>query len=384
MLFLLALINITGGYFLSGTNIKIDKSVDAEVQITVDNTAEHPIEIAKPITTAKSNYKLINPIPEGLNILSPKEIPKVANKGPVPHTSVKATNTPQTQIANPKEMVRSNNRTIPSIKSSQPAIKNKRNTPTTNIEVSSLGTWEDDERQKPWKKLARPYKNQKKNPRIGVVIYGLGTSAAATRSAIQGLPGAVTLAFSPYTSRLGDWIDIARAASHEVLIMITPARINKQVLKQTEPQEPVNFESNSTLNVLSSVLSRERNYIGVTNYFPPGSKFEAADLQKLFQILKEKGLLFLESRPTEGKLSREISNKFKLPFAANKIFIDNLASRTAIRKKLEEAEQIAQSQGEVIVMGFFYPVTLELLVAWTKNLDSRGFSLAPISALAKL
>ena len=383
MLFLLALIIITGVLFLSGTNIKIYKSVEAEVQITVDNTSDHPIEIGKPITTAKSNYKLINPIPEGLNILSPTEIPKVADKFPVPQTLVKATNTPQTQIANSKEMVRSNNRTIPPIKSSQPTIKNKRNTPTTNMEVSSLGNWEE-ERLKPWKKLARPYQNRKENPRIGVVIYGLGTSAAATRSAIQGLPGAVTLAFSPYTSRLGDWIDIARAASHEVLIMVTPGRIKKRVLKQIEPQEPINSESNNSLNVLSSVLSREQNYIGVTNYFPPGSNFEAADLQKLFQILKEKGLLFLESRPTEGKLSREISNKFKLPFAANKIFIDNLASRTAIRKKLEEAEQIAQSQGEVIVMGFFYPVTLELLVAWTKNLDSRGFSLAPISALAKL
>ena len=383
MLFLLALIIITGVLFLSGTNIKIYKSVEAEVQITVDNTSDHPIEIAKPITTAKSNYKLINPIPEGLNILSPTEIPKVADKFPVPQTLVKATNTPQTQIANSKEMVRSNNRTIPPIKSSQPTIKNKRNTPTTNMEVSSLGNWEE-ERLKPWKKLARPYQNRKENPRIGVVIYGLGTSAAATRSAIQGLPGAVTLAFSPYTSRLGDWIDIARAASHEVLIMITPWKIKKWGLKQTEPQQPINFESNNTLNVLSSVLSREKDYIGVTNYFPPGSNFETRDLQKLFQILKEKGLLFLESRPSEEKLSRDISNKFKLPFAANKIFIDNLASRTAIRKKLEEAEQLAQSHGEVIVMGFFYPVTLELLVAWTRNLDTRGFSLAPISALAKL
>ena len=349
-----------------------------------DNTWDYPIEIAKPIKTARSEYKLINPIPEGLNILSPKEITKVADKGPFPQTSVKATYKPQTPEAIPKEMVGSNNRTIFPLKSPQPSIKNKRNTLTTNMEVSSLENWEDGGKQQPWQKLARPFQNQKENPRIGVVIYGLGTSAAATRSAIQELPGAVTLAFSPYTSRLGDWIDIARAASHEVLIMITPWKIKKWSLKQTEPQQPINFESNNTLNVLSSVLSREKDYIGVTNYFPPGSNFETRDLQKLFQILKEKGLLFLESRPSEEKLSRDISNKFKLPFAANKIFIDNLASRTAIRKKLEEAEQLAQSHGEVIVMGFFYPVTLELLVAWTRNLDTRGFSLAPISALAKL
>ena len=148
---------------LSGTNIKIDKTVEAEVQITVDNAWDHSIEIAKPVRRAKSNYKLINPIPEGLNILSLNEIPKVADKEPVPHNSVKATYARETQIANPKEIGRSNNRTTPSIKSSRPSIKNKRNTPTTNTEVNSLGNSEDEERQKPWRKLARPYQNQREN-----------------------------------------------------------------------------------------------------------------------------------------------------------------------------------------------------------------------------
>ena len=154
--------------------------------------------------------------------------------------------------------------------------------------------------------------------------------------------------------------------------MFMPGPIKKQVLNQNKRQELINQEYNNTLDVISSVLSREKNYIGVTNYFPPGVNFDAENLQKLFQILKEKGLLFLESRPTEEKFSRNISNKFRLPFAANKIFLDNLASRSAIRKKLKEAEQIAQSQGEVIVMAFFYPVTLELVMAWTKNLEIKG------------
>lgn len=381
---LLALINVIGFSLLPGTSVNIHETVRAEVEITVNNTWNHPIKIAKPLRTAKSSHEPINSVPESRNILSPIEIPKVADKKPVPPTSDEATYAPETQIANLKEIFRSNNRTIPPPVSSQPAIKNKLNTPTTNIEMSSLGNEKDGESKKLWKKLARPYQNKKQDPRIGLVIYGLGTSAAATRRAIQGLPGEVTLAFSPYTSRLRNWIDFARAASHEVLIMITPGPIKKRVFNKPERQEQVNWVSNNTLDVLSSVLSREKNYIGVTNYFPPGVNFDAGDLQKLFQMLKEKGLLFLESRPTEEKSSRNISNKFRLPFAANKIFLDNLASRIAIRKKLKEAEQIAQSQGEVVVMGFFYPVTLELVMAWTKSLDSRGFSLAPISALAKL
>ena len=384
MVSLLALINVIGFSLLYGNSININETVGAEVEITSDNTWNQPIEIGKPIRTAKSSREPINSVPEGRNIVSAREIRKMPDNKPVPPTSNEATDASQTQIVNLKEIVRSNNRTVLPEVSSQLSMKTTRNTPTTNIEISSLGNREDEESKKPWKKFARPYKNDKQNPRIGAVIYGLGTSAAATRTAIQGLPGEVTLAFSPYTSRLRDWIDIARAASHEVLIMFMPGPIKEQVLNQNQRQELINWEYNNTLDVISSVLGREKNYIGVTNYFPPGVNFDAENLQKLFQILKEKGLLFLESRPTEEKFSRNISNKFRLPFAANKIFLDNLASRSAIRKKLKEAEQIAQSQGEVIVMAFFYPVTLELVMAWTKNLESRGFSLAPISALAKL
>ena len=384
MVSLLALINVIGFPLLDGNSININETVGAEVEITSDNTWIQPIEIGKPTRTAKSSREPINSVPQRRNIVSAREIRKMPDNKPVSPTSNEATYAPQTQIVNLREIVRSNNRTILPEVSSHPSIKTRRDTPTTNIEMSSLGNRADEESQKPWKKFARPYKNHKQNPRIGAVIYGLGTSAAATRRAIQGLPGEVTLAFSPYTSRLRDWIDIARAASHEVLIMFMPGAIKKQVLNQNKRQELINWEYNNTLDVISSVLSREKNYIGVTNYFPPGVNFDADDLQKLFQILKEKGLLFLESRPTEEKFSRNISNKFRLPFAANKIFLDNLASRSAIRKKMKEAEQIAQSQGEVIVMAFFYPVTLELVMAWTKNLESRGFSLAPISALAKL
>ena len=43
---------------------------------------------------------------------------------------------------------------------------------------------------------------------------------APTLAAIQDLPGEVTLAFSPYSSRLAEWVPAARAAGHEVLLQL--------------------------------------------------------------------------------------------------------------------------------------------------------------------
>ena len=70
----------------------------------------------------------------------------------------------------------------------------------------------------PWRVYARPFDATDLRPRVAVVMSGLGLSNAATEAAIQGLPGAVTLAFQPYSDGLQRWIGLARAAGHETLL----------------------------------------------------------------------------------------------------------------------------------------------------------------------
>jgi polysaccharide deacetylase 2 family uncharacterized protein YibQ len=78
-----------------------------------------------------------------------------------------------------------------------------------------------------WQVYARPFERGDRRPRIAILISGLGPSGAATEAAIQGLPGAVSLAFWPYADRIDNWIRLARAAGHEVLLNL--------------PMEPENY-----------------------------------------------------------------------------------------------------------------------------------------------
>ncbi|HEX3407807.1 MAG TPA: divergent polysaccharide deacetylase family protein, partial [Caulobacteraceae bacterium] len=55
-------------------------------------------------------------------------------------------------------------------------------------------------------------------PRVALIIGGLGLNAKETRVAISALPPEVTLSFVPYSEGLQGWIDMARAAGHEVLL----------------------------------------------------------------------------------------------------------------------------------------------------------------------
>ena len=68
---------------------------------------------------------------------------------------------------------------------------------------------------------ARPVKPQASRadqPRIAIVIEGLGISANGTAEALAKLPAPVTFAFAPYGIDIDRWIARARGESHEVLL----------------------------------------------------------------------------------------------------------------------------------------------------------------------
>ena len=239
-----------------------------------------------------------------------------------------------------------------------------------------------DERE-PWRVYARPFDGADGRPRIAIVINWLGLSDAATEAAIQELPGAVTLAFAPYAENLTNWVRLARAAGHEVLLNL--------------PMEPLNYPANDpgpqalltslsparNLDRLEWTLSRVTGYVGVTNYM--GSRFttSSTSLKPVLKALKGRGLLFLDSRSSSRSLVSEVAGELALPWVANNRFLDNQASRIAIDSELEAIETVARSQGHAVGIGFPYPVTLERLAVWIPTLRKKGLVLTPISAIAQ-
>lgn len=234
-----------------------------------------------------------------------------------------------------------------------------------------------------WRVYARPSDPTDPRPKIAIVIVNLGLSDAATEAAIQRLPGAVTLAFSPYAGlKLEQWLDLARVAGHEVLLSV--------------PMEPINYPDSNpgphtlltsllpaqNLERLRWALSRFTGYVGVTNYM--GSRFStSADaLRPVLQEIKNRGLLFLDNRSTPASVIGQVAAEINLPRAANDRFLDGQAARVAIDGKLAELELVARRKGYAVGIGFPFPVTIERVAAWAQTVEDRGMVLAPVSAVA--
>jgi len=219
-------------------------------------------------------------------------------------------------------------------------------------------------------------------PTVAIVVGGLGVGASKTTEAIMNLPGAVTLAFTPYGVEPGKLVERARAQHHEVLLQI--------------PMEPFDYPDNdpgpqtllTTLSAEQNIdrlfwqLSRFQGYVGVTNFM--GARFVASDaaMQPILREAAKRGLGYFD----DGTAPRSVaaSQAQTLPFAKADLSIDGLPTPAEIDKALANLESLAKSRGNAIGIASGLPVSIERIAKWAKTLDSRGIMLVPLTtAMAK-
>ena len=218
-------------------------------------------------------------------------------------------------------------------------------------------------------------------PRMAIIVSGLGLSDAATAGAIK-LPRQVTLSFTPYGADLEAEVAAARAAGHEVLLDL--------------PMEPISYPADdpgphtllTSLNPSDNIarldwlLGRFQGYVGVINHM--GSRFTASPepLRPILRALKDRGLMFVDSRSTSKSVAAGLAGQMRLPRAINDRFLDHEPTRGAIDQSFAAAEGEARARGVAVVVARPFPVTLERMAAWLPMLESRGIEIVPVTALA--
>ncbi len=234
-----------------------------------------------------------------------------------------------------------------------------------------------------WRRNSQPFDARDERPRIAVVLTGLGLSSAATEAAIKQLPPAVTLSFTPYSRKLNQWVALARVNGHEVMLDL-PMEPTSYPNDDPGPQALLTaLSSRQNLDRLRWTLDRTTGYVGVATIM--GSRFTASEnhLEPILAALKNRGLLFLDNRSSDQSIAGQLATRIGVPLAINDRALDLAqASRVAIDARLVQLESIALAGGAAVAMGRPYPVTIERLREWTREVESRGFVLAPISAVA--
>jgi uncharacterized protein len=309
-----------------------------------------------------------------LQILGPPPTPAPAHKPdgppkPLPPAAVE----PQSMAVPQGEPGRSTPGPIPA---PDPALLE----PAPDVAVGLLPRIAADGRA-PMQFYARGFDRNTRQPRVGLLLAGLGLNEADSDDAIRGLPGGITLAFSPYAVRPLKLLEAARLAEHEFLISLP-----------MEPQGyPLNDAGNQALLTgapqrqnmqrLNWALTRIAGYVGATGALGTlrGERFAGMpeQMRPVLQTLAERGLLYVDGRPGSPNPSGVWGRSVDL-------VVDEPAVRPEIETKLAQLEQIARDKGSALgLAGAVRPVTVDRIVAWANGLASRGLALAPVSALVQ-
>jgi len=231
----------------------------------------------------------------------------------------------------------------------------------------------------PMQVYAGAFDRADRRPRIAIVLDGAGLSAAYTRDAIESLPAAVSLAFSPYAVDPGRLLEAARAKGHEILVSIP---LEPQGYPLNDPgSRALLTEADPAINQqnLFWALSKVPGAAGATGALDGllGERYAASapDYDALQSELARRGLYYLDPRPGRHTPDHVIGSGVDL-------LLDVPPTREGIDTQLAKLEQIARERGSAVGLGGpLRPVTVESIAAWSEGAASRGIVLAPVSAV---
>lgn len=236
--------------------------------------------------------------------------------------------------------------------------------------------------RKPWQVYRMPGAETARKPALAVIVTNLGLKATVTKAAIDDLPAAVTLAFSPYASGLADLARAARLTGHEILLAV--------------PMEPIGYPSNdpgeqtllTTFTAVENIkrlhwsMARFGGYVGVVPFM--GERFlgSRTHLEPVIREVNARGLLFVDPGSGRSATVLDISARIGVPTAHVRAVIDDTPARAAIAERLDALAAAARSTGYAVALGRPYPATIETLSAWLKSPSAKTVNIVPVSAIA--
>lgn len=219
-----------------------------------------------------------------------------------------------------------------------------------------------------------------KLPRLAVVIDDMGPDINKLRELLA-LDKPVTIAVMP---KMRFSKEVSREAASGGLDVIVHM-----------PMEPKNTEGHNPGNgaLLVAMTGEEIAYlldegfksvpgaIGLNNHM--GSRF-TEDPEKMSIVLKnvkERGLLFLDSRTSAETVGGSLARKLKVRSAERNVFLDNTRDVDYIKGQLMEAARIAKKSGKAVAIGHPYPETIRALKEAIPGLE--GVEIVGLSEIAE-
>jgi polysaccharide deacetylase 2 family uncharacterized protein YibQ len=217
-------------------------------------------------------------------------------------------------------------------------------------------------------------------PRVAIIVDDGGYGGPVTDT-ILGLDRNLTLAILPHCPHSTETAERAADLGFEVMLHMPMESDSKRA------RFPGTIKTDMTRTQIQqatdTALQQVAHAVGINNH--TGSKFtsDRKSLLSLFDVLKSRGLYFIDSRTTATTVAYEVALELGVPAGKRDVFLDNQAKTSLIRQQIQELVEIAKSQGSAIGICHFRPTTAEVLAEMLPTLEASNVRLVPASELVQ-
>ncbi|WP_018982548.1 divergent polysaccharide deacetylase family protein [Salinimonas chungwhensis] len=189
------------------------------------------------------------------------------------------------------------------------------------------------------------------------------------------LPTAVTISVLPFTPLSRPLATQATAQGREVMLHMPMESLSAKYLG------PAGLTSNMLPDDITLQMQRSLDElpqaVGVNNHM--GSKLtqQALPMQAIMQVIKQRGLFFMDSRTSAQSVAEGVATKLGVPALRRHIFLDHEPTLSFMKVQFARLIHRAHEQGTAVAIAHPYPETVAFLNDVLQS--DYGAELVPVS-----
>jgi len=197
-----------------------------------------------------------------------------------------------------------------------------------------------------------------KRPKLAIIIDDV--AYASQLRAIRALPWHITPSIFPPTPRHPDTPKIAAKLDHYMI------HLPMEAIRYNNPEDDT-LTTRSTAAQIDLRMRKLRHWFPAAHFINnhTGSRFtsDLASMERFYPIARRYDFVFVDSRTTPKTVAPSLCRRYKIPYVARDIFLDNKPDRAYIQNQLKKAVKLAKAHGYAIAIGHPHASTLKALAA---------------------
>jgi polysaccharide deacetylase 2 family uncharacterized protein YibQ len=218
------------------------------------------------------------------------------------------------------------------------------------------------------------------SPKLAIILDDLGSDRAAAE-AIFALGYPLTISVLPNHEHSVEIATEAHRRGFQVMLHLPMQSVANETPEAQElhPGMP----ASDVAALVDQFLKNVPDAAGVNNHQGSQATADAALMDELMPVLRDRRLFYVDSRTTAATVAYDTAQDFGVRSAFRNVpFLDDVTEVAAVRKQLEVALRGAREKGEAVAIGHPHPATLRALREVLPQAKAQGVRLVPASEVA--